>query len=72
MSFTKLKQKSNGLRTRVDLQKVTGFNELESGTELMLDNGATLVVEESFQTVSNRAAKGEPADEVTGTPAPAL
>jgi hypothetical protein len=54
MAFTKLK--SGGQRVRVDLAKVVYFTELESGsTSLSFINGDTLVVEESFQTVSNRA-----------------
>lgn len=62
MAFTKLK--SGGARVRVDLSKVSHFSELLSSgkTELTFDNGETLVVDESFQTVSNRAAAGEPVD----------
>lgn len=54
--FTQLKV--DGTRTRVDLSKVTYFTELSSGTELTFDNGETLIVDESYQTVSNRA-KGD-------------
>lgn len=64
MAFTKLKSKATGLRTRVDLSKVALFNEGAEGqgTELVFDSGFAIVVEESFQTVSNRAAAGEPVD----------
>lgn len=70
MSFTKLKAKGSGQRLRADLSKVSYFVELESGTELNFDNGFTVVVEDSFQTVSNRAAavKAESADEVPAAP----
>ena len=64
MAFTKLKAKATGLRTRVDLSKVALFNEGTEGqgTELVFDTGFALVVEESFQTVSNRAASGDAVD----------
>lgn len=69
MSFTKLKSKATGLRSRVDLSKVALFNEREDGTELVFDSGFAIVVTESFQTVSNRAAgvKAE-AEEVPAAP----
>lgn len=54
MAFTKLKQK-NGLRVRADLSKALFFVELEKGTTIHFEN-AEVTVEESFQTVSNRAA----------------
>lgn len=61
MAFTKLKLKG-GLRVRVDLSKALFFTELESGTTIHFAS-AELSVEESYQTVSNRADK---ADEGTG------
>ena len=60
MAFTQLKVA--GVRTRVDLSKVKFFEELSDGTRLTFDNGDTLAVDESYQTVSNRA-KGEAAGE---------
>ena len=64
MAFTKLKAKATGLRTRIDLSKVALFNEGAEGqgTEIVFDSGFALVVEESFQTVSNRAAAGDATD----------
>lgn len=60
--FTQLKV--NGVRTRVDLSKVTYFSELKNGnTDLTFDNGSTLIVDESYQTVSNRANAVESASE---------
>lgn len=60
--FTQLK--TGGSRVRVDLTKVSHFSELLSSnkTELTFDSGETLVVDESYQTVSNRAAKGQEVD----------
>lgn len=52
MAFTQLK--SGGTRVRVDLAKVVYFEELSDGTRLTFDNSETLVVDESYQTVSNR------------------
>lgn len=57
MAFTQLKVAGN--RVRVDLAKVTFFSELESGTKLVFDNDTYLTVDESYQTISNRA-KGAP------------
>lgn len=54
--FTQLKV--DGIRTRVDLSKVLYFFELSSGTEITFDNGDTITVDESYQTVSNRANAG--------------
>lgn len=57
-NFTQLK--AAGKRVRVDLDKVIFFTEVESGTELTFEQGHTLTVSDSYQTVSNRAAgKGE-------------
>jgi hypothetical protein len=61
MAFTQLKVA--GVRTRVDLAKVKFFSETTDGTRLTFDNGDELFVDESYQTVSNRA-KG--AVEVSG------
>lgn len=61
MAFTQLKLKSSGRRIRVDLSKVAYFAELEAGTELGFENGSNFVVAESYQTVSNRAAKADTA-----------
>lgn len=58
--FTQLKV--DGVRTRVDLSKVAYFTEVDGNTELNFDNGKTLVVDESYQTVSNRT-KDAAADE---------
>lgn len=60
MAFTQLKVA--GVRTRVDLAKVVYFTEVQNGTELVFDNDQVLTVDESYQTVSNRA-KGEAAGE---------
>ena len=57
MAFTQLKV--GGTRTRVDLAKVVYFAEVPTGTRLTFDNGENLTVDESYQTVSNRA-KGAP------------
>lgn len=53
MAFTQLK--TSGTRVRVDLAKVMFFSEEDGGTVLTFDNGQELVVDESYQTVSNRA-----------------
>lgn len=57
MSLTQLK--AGGKRVRVNLAKVLYITELNSGTELTFNDGQTLDVEESYQTVSNRAAKAD-------------
>ena len=59
MSLTQLK--AGGKRVRVNLAKVLFITELgpNSGTELTFIDGQTLDVEESYQTVSNRAAKAD-------------
>lgn len=57
MSLTQLK--SNGTRVRVNLAKVLFITEKSSGTELTFNDGQTLDVDESYQTVSNRAAKAD-------------
>lgn len=57
MSLTQLK--SGGKRVRVNLAKVLYITELNSGTELTFNDGQTLDVDESYQTVSNRAAKAD-------------
>lgn len=59
MAFTQLKVAGN--RVRVDLAKVKFFSELDTGTRLVFDGGQELVVDESYQTVSNRT-KGEAAE----------
>lgn len=61
MAFTQLK--TAGIRTRVDLAKVKFFTEAKIGTVLTFDNGEELLVDDSYQTVSNRT-KGAP--EVAG------
>jgi hypothetical protein len=58
MAFTKLKLRS-GFRVRVDLSKVSHFAELPNGTEINFNDGSAIEVEESFQTVSNRADKAD-------------
>jgi len=57
MSLTQLK--SGGKRVRVNLAQVLYITELNSGTELTFIDGQTLDVDESYQTVSNRAAKAD-------------
>lgn len=57
MSLTQLK--AGGKRVRVNLAKVLYITELNSGTELTFNDGQTLDVDESYQTVSNRAAKAD-------------
>lgn len=54
--------KAGGRRVRVDLSKVSYFEEADQGTTLNFDNSEVLVVDESYQTVSNRAAKGQEVD----------
>lgn len=61
MSLTQLK--SGGKRVRVNLDKVLYITEKSSGTELTFNDGQTLDVDESYQTVSNRAAKSAGTDE---------
>lgn len=61
MSLTQLK--SGGTRVRVNLAKVLYITEVSSGTELTFNDGLTLDVDESYQTVSNRVAKSTGADE---------
>jgi hypothetical protein len=53
MAFTQLKVA--GKRVRVDLAKVLFFAEVDGGTELTFNSGHELIVDESYQTVSNRA-----------------
>lgn len=60
MSLTQLK--SGGTRVRVNLAKVLYITETSTGTELTFNDGQTLNVDESYQTVSNRA-KSAVADE---------
>lgn len=61
--FTQLKV--DGVRTRVNLSKVVYFTEVKDiGTELNFENGEQITVDESYQTVSNRAnASSDAADE---------
>lgn len=59
MAFTKLKMQGSDFRVRVDFSQVSCFIEKEKGTALILSSGETLLVEESFQTVSNRADKAD-------------
>lgn len=61
MSLTQLK--SCGTRVRVNLAKVLYITETNTGTELTFNDGLTLDVDESYQTVSNRVAKSTGADE---------
>jgi hypothetical protein len=62
MAFTQFK--NAGERVRVDLAKVKFFSEVAEGTRLTFDNGDELIVDESYQTVSNRTkgAVGTAAD----------
>lgn len=53
--FTKFNLRS-GSRVRVDLDKVLYVVEVGKGTDITLDNGEELGVQEGFQTVSNRLA----------------
>lgn len=57
MSLTQLK--SGGKRVRVNLAQILFITEQSSGTELTFIDGQTLDVDESYQTVSNRAAKAD-------------
>lgn len=63
-NFTKLTLRHNGARVRVDLDKVSHFVEVGKGTDLVLDNGEEVEVNESFQTVSNRTKSTEAAEPV--------
>ena len=54
MAFTQLKTVS-GSRIRIDLAKVQAFQELSAGTSILLADGSSVEVQESYQTVSNRA-----------------
>lgn len=60
-NFTKLKVK-NGNRVRADLDKALFFVEEDTGTKITFPGQIVLVVEESFQTVSNRTKSTEAAE----------
>lgn len=62
-NFTKLKVK-NGNRVRADLDKALFFVEEDTGTKITFPGQIVLVVEESFQTVSNRTKSTEAAEPV--------